>query len=138
MPTPTPDPTILRDPSDGLPPVGVDVVDLSLCVAPGGAPAGYVPLQVMNSIRRRPDATGLQQDVEVSGLDEVVVVPASCTITPATVTLRPKDGTPPFLNGLNHVVSQDGEATRPLRAVGAVQRGRAARTSVLEREVYNG
>lgn len=126
--------TILRGPDDAVPPVGVDLVDVSLCVAPGEAPAGYAPLGVVNSTGAV-QTSGLQQDVEVDGLAHVIALPTEQFS--GTVHLLARDGVAPSLNGLNHVVSQDGEAIDPfVLSVRAAGGGEAS--TAFEREVFNG
>jgi hypothetical protein len=127
--------TIRRGPRDGLPRPGVQVVDTTICVAPAAAQGGYAPLEVLNS-SGAVQTTGLQQDVDVTGVLDVLTLSPD-TVGPASVTLHPKDGVRPFLNGLNHVVSQDGEAIDPF--VLAVRTHTAgSRDTVLEREAYDG
>ncbi len=104
-----PSSTILRDPRARLPALGLNGIEASLLVTgAGGASAGYVPLQVMQSTGVQ--TSGVQQTLQVEGLHELL------TFTPdgsLKVELEDKDGRKPFLNGMNHLVWQDGEPIDP-------------------------
>ena len=133
--------TIDRGPLGVVPPLGVNVVDAALCVVPAEGTAAYAPLQVMNSTGAV-QASGLQQVVQLQGVDDVLVVPGRTLTeggTPIRLTLRSKDGAVPALNGLNHVVSQDGEAIDPfILSMSMDGTNGSSSPPVFQREVFNG
>lgn len=104
---------ILRSPGPKLPPLGVNLVDVSLEVTNGGATAGFVPLQVMQSAGAV-QTSGVQQVLQVNGLHTLIRYPVSAVSeTPLRLNLLEKNGIRPFLNGDNHLVSKDGEPVDP-------------------------
>lgn len=137
-----PERTILRDPRDKLPALGVNCSSVSLLVTDGTARAGYVPLQIMNS-QGAVQTSGVQQTVEVTGFEEVMTLSAESIVGAGKkllVDLLPKDGQRPFLNGLNHLVWQDGEPIDPF--VLAVRTdppatGDPGRGLLFQREIFN-
>ena len=137
-----PENTILREPRAALPPLGVEGVEASLLVTAGSATAGYVPLQVMQSTGAV-QTSGVQQVLQVDGLNELMTLPAREVVLDdgrLLVELLDKGGQKPFLNGVNHLVWQDGEPIDPfILAVLAEKRaGTGAPQLLLRREVYNG
>jgi Ferritin-like len=132
--------TIDRGPRGVVPPLGVDVVDAALCVVPAEGTAAYAPLQVLNSTGAV-QASGLQQVVQLQGIDDVLVLPGPTLTaggTPIRLTLRSKDGAVPALNGLNHVVSQDGEAIDPfILSMSVDGTNGSTPLPLFQREVFN-
>jgi hypothetical protein len=128
--------TILRT---GLPDIGVNVREWGIVVTDGDARAGYVPAQVMSSTGAV-QADGVQNVVRVSGLLPLLSVPAAeLEGGEFGVDLLLKDGVRPFLNGYNHVVSQDGEAIDPfVIAIGPKVPGRAAVPAMFRGAYSNG
>lgn len=137
-----PDSTILREPRPALPPLGVDGVEVSLLVTDGSATAGYVPLQVMQSTGAV-QTSGIQQVLQVNGLNELLTLPADAVLPGGgrlLIDLMDKDGQKPFLNGVNHLVWQDGEPIDPfILAVLAQRPGEtgAPPEMLFQREIYN-
>lgn len=129
--------TFTREPAARLPALGVDGVDVSLLIASTPSTAGYLPLAVMQSTGAV-ETSGLQQDCTVVGLNPVM---SPCGDAGALrFDLLAKDGIAPFLNGMNHIVSQDGEPIDPfLFSVSAVSPDSADThpETLFTREVYN-
>lgn len=126
---------IVRGPAAGMPPLGVDGGEVDLMVVTGaeGASATYVPSGLMNSTGAV-QTTGVQLDMVVSGLDELLSLTAAEIVGPDAkiqMALKPKDGQWPFQNGYNHLVWRDGEPIDPF--VLEVRAG-AAR---FQREIFN-
>ena len=106
---------ILRDPRDKLPPVGVNATEVALLITDGEANAGYFPVQVMQSTGAV-QTSGVQQDLSVTGFFELLSLKPEDILDAGRqirVFLQEKDGVKPFLNGLNHLVWQDGEPIDP-------------------------
>lgn len=125
-----------RDP----PPLGVNCVEAAL-LAPalsGGAIAGYKPIQTLSSTGAV-QASGVQQDLAVHGLHEVVRIGADSILDDGRklrLFLQSKNGVRPFLNGDNHLIWQDGEPIDPfILEVYADDPGGAQR--LFRREVFN-
>ncbi len=127
--------TIVRGP-DALPPVGVRCVDASIVVTDGAGKAGYVPQQQMSSAGAV-QTTGMQYSVELTGLNPLWTIPAADLGGEIGIDLLTKDGTRPFLNGYNHVVSQDGEAIDPFVIAVVTRTGSADQDELVTREVFN-
>lgn len=110
-----PDHTILREPRENLPPLGVNCREVCLLAASGQANAGYVPLQVMQSTGAV-QTSGVQQDLRIQGFNEVLSLNPGDILGDNHIIrmyLREKNGVKPFLNGANHLVWQDGEPIDP-------------------------
>lgn len=105
---------IVRGPSGKVPPLGVNLVEAALLVTDGAATAGYTPLQIMNSTGAV-QASGVQQDLAVSGLNEIVRLNVADNPygAPIRFYLAASGGGTPHLEGLNHLVWQDGEPIDP-------------------------
>lgn len=106
---------IVRGPKKDVPELGVNAQEVSLVVTNGKASAGYVPLQVMNSLGAV-QTSGVQSELRVDGfLDLLNLTPQD--ILGADRKLRldllEKKGQKPFLNGQNHLVWKDGEPIDP-------------------------
>lgn len=132
---------VIRRGPDGLPPLGVNCTEIALMSVQGSAQVGYVPLGVMSSTGAV-QTSGVQQQLKVGGFAEVD------RLTPAQIMggdrkiridLLRKDGSVPFLNGLNHVIWQDGEPIDPfiLSVSADADDGGADRLSLFRREIYN-
>lgn len=136
-PTRRSDPGLPTD-LQAVPEAGVGLLEVALCVAAGDATVGYAPIQVLSSTGAV-QASGLQQKVQMNGVEHIVDL-RSDTVAAlgARVTVLRKDGAPPALVGLNHVVSQDGEAIDPFILSIAAGGTEGGRRILLEREVYNG
>jgi hypothetical protein len=105
-----PDKTFTREPADKLPKLGVNGLDVSLLIASTPATAGYMPLSVIQSTGAV-ETSGVQQDCTVTGLNPVL---SPCGDAHGLrFDLLAKDGIRPFLNGMNHIISQDGEPIDP-------------------------
>ncbi|HEX4307481.1 MAG TPA: ferritin-like domain-containing protein [Solirubrobacterales bacterium] len=126
---------ILRGPGAGMPSLGVDCVEVDLMAVTGaeGATATYMPSGILNSTGAV-QTTGVQLNMVVSGLDELLSVSAAEIVGPderIRMALLPKDGQWPFQNGYNHLVWRDGEPIDPF--VLQVRAGEAG----LGREIFN-
>ncbi|ASS74095.1 hypothetical protein CIG75_03230 [Tumebacillus algifaecis] len=106
---------IVRGPHHDLPELGVNAQEVSLVVTNGTANAGFVPLQVMNSLGAV-QTSGVQQELRVDGFFDLL------NLTPQDILgdnrklridLLEKNGQKPFLNGQNHLVWKDGEPIDP-------------------------
>jgi hypothetical protein len=99
---------IVRGPLEEMPSLGVNA-QLDLLVT-GDEPAssGYTPLAVAGSTGAV-QAQGVQQLAAVSGLNEVGGLDARGL----RMSLLPKNGRMPYLNGYNHLVWRDGEPIDP-------------------------
>lgn len=129
--------TFTREPADKLPALGINGLDVSLLIASTPATAGYMPLSVMQSTGAV-ETTGVQQDCAVVGLNPVISPCADAR--GLRFELLAKDGVRPFFNGMNHIISQDGEPIDPfVFGVSAVSPGTAAAQpeTLFAREVYN-
>jgi hypothetical protein len=132
----TPEKNILREPISKLPSLGVNLIDLSLEITnPAGATAGYVPLQIMQSVGAV-QTSGVQQYLEVTGLNTLNQFSAN-EITqngePIKFNLLEKDGIRPLLYGENHLVSKDGEPIDPF----ILSVTDSLNNNLFEREIYN-
>lgn len=135
---------IRRDPQSKLPPLGVNCMQASLMCSDGPASVGYVPLSIMSSTGAV-QTSGVQQELAIQNLAEVISLSAEEVVDGGRkirMDLLEKDGQVPFLNGLNHVIWQDGEPidpfvlsvwTDPPEGVMDSQRP----TPFLEREIFN-
>jgi hypothetical protein len=139
-----PDRNILRPVLNGGPPLGVNLAEVSLLAPePGqGASAGYLPLQVMSSTGAV-QTSGLQQNLGISGLHEIISLKADAMMGDSTrqlrLTLETKDGVRPFLNGENHLVWQDGEPIDPF-IIGLYEDAGAHKNlpkRLFQREIFN-
>ena len=123
---------IRRGPHDKLPPVGVRVQGLDVLVAGAdGAANGYAAIGSANSTGAV-QAQGIQQLPYVDGLDGVEALP----LDPGGLRislLSDEHGRMPFLNGQNHLVSQDGEPIDPF--IIALLDGNGS--PIYQREIYN-
>ncbi|MGH9720111.1 MAG: ferritin-like domain-containing protein [Bryobacteraceae bacterium] len=137
------DKTILREPRENLPAIGVNLVEASIMVTgASGARAGYTPLPAVQPAVLAP---GSSRDLTLSGLYELDTLTASGIIganRSIRLLLKSKDGVMPYLHGLNHVVWQDCEPIDPfILAVLAdppPQDTQAASPELLlQREVFN-
>jgi uncharacterized membrane protein len=131
------DSIILRGPKDRVPPLGVNCFEASLLVTEGQTVTGYVPIQVMNSVGAV-QASGVQQNLSVSGLNEILTLKADQILTGSLrLFLSEKDGVKPHLEGLNHLVWQDGEPIDPfVLNLYAEFEGESPRL-LMGREIYN-
>jgi hypothetical protein len=126
------DKSILRAPREALPPIGVKCVDATLCVTDGEAQAGFVPIGQMNS-SGAVQASGVQQDLQITGLLEVIQLPFP---SPAlSVVLRDRNSERPHLEGLNHLVWQDGEPIDPF--IISIFHPSDLSKPAMQREVFN-
>lgn len=131
--------TIRREPEAALPRLGVDVVEAALLVAGGSFQAGYVPLQVMQS-RGAVQASGVQQVLQVHGLLPLVSLGAGDVVGEGAslgIDLLDKGGAKAFLNGVNHLVWQDGEPIDPFVLAVSVQPAAGDPGLGFSREVFN-
>jgi hypothetical protein len=129
--------TFTREPADKLPALGINGLDISLLIASTPATAGYMPLSVMQSTGAV-ETSGVQQDCTVVGLNPVL---SPCgDARGLRFELLAKDGIRPFFNGMNHIISQDGEPIDPfVFCVSAISPSTAAAQpeTLFAREVYN-
>jgi hypothetical protein len=122
--------TFKREPEEVLPKLGVNGRDVSLFIAsPAAAAAGYVPINVMQPTSVA-DPSDMQYTCNVTGLNPVM--PSFFDASTLQFDLLTKDGIRPFLNGMNHIISQDGEPIDPF--ILSVSKGQQ---KLFEREVYN-
>lgn len=136
------DPThdIVRAPREGLPNLGVNGVEVALLVAPGVARASYLPLQVLQSTGAV-QTNGVQCEMRVYGFQELLSLPVSEILGDSRrlrLSLQPRGGMRPFLNGLNHLVWQDGEPIDPfVLAILADDPDGATRSELFTRTVFD-
>ncbi len=107
---------IVRGPSDVLPKIGVNCVDISLMVAGEDMKASCVPLHAPIS-PSAVDTSAVDKTLDITGLTEL------CRFKPADVTgderrkvridLLEKAGFKPLLLGENHLIWQEGEPVDP-------------------------
>lgn len=132
--------TILRGPREHLPPLGVPCVEASLLVTgDGGATAGYVPIGTMSSTGAV-QASGVQQVLQIDGLHPLLSVAGGALLSgdeQVWVDLLTKDGVRPFLNGLNHLVFQDGEPIDPFVLALVAGPDGGPWQPLVQREVFN-
>ena len=136
-----PDTVIERGPAELLPPLGVNAAEVSLLVTAPAGTAGYVPLQIIQSMGAV-QTQGIQQDLTVSGMAELLTVDANTLLGGSRrlqLDLADKDGQKPYLFGDNHLVWKDGEPIDPfiltLRLDDPTTND--APQLVMSREVYN-
>ncbi len=132
-----PSENIVREPRKGLPALGINCVDVSL-VAANSASAGYVPLQVMQSLGAV-QANGVQQALQVQGLAPVLHLPVGEILggdRALRINLLAKGAVRPFSNGQNHLVYQDGEPLDPF-ILNVSADTAAGPQSLFQREVWN-
>lgn len=135
---------ILRGPREQLPPLGVNCAEVALVVTDGAATAGYVPLQVMQS-SGAVQSSGVQQELRVRGFLDVLALRPRDILDgdrQIRIDLLEKDGQAPYLNGLNHLVWQDGEPIDPFILAVHVDApasggGETQPALLFEREVFN-
>ena len=125
---------ILREPRKALPQIGLILRELSLQVPKdGGAQAGYIPLQVMNSAGAV-QTSGVQQILSIEGLNDLVSYPADkLNGNPFRINLLAKNGIRPLGYGENHLVSKDGEPIDPF--IISVADGKF--NNLFQREIFN-
>jgi hypothetical protein len=127
-----------REPIGPLPELGVKGLDVSLLVASDQVTAGYMPFAVAQPTSAVQTSGGPQGYCTVTGLNAVMSQCADAG--DLRFDLLAKDGIRPFLNGMNHIISQDGEPIDPfIFSVSAVCPG-ATNTDarmLFQREVYN-
>ncbi len=136
-----PDTTIRREPIAQLPQLGVNVADVSLLVTAPVGQAGYVPLQIIQSMGAV-QAQGVQRDLTVSGLADLLTVGGDTLLgnnRQLRVNLADKGGQKPYFFGDNHLVWKDGEAIDPfiLTLLLDDPANGPEPQLVLSREVYN-
>jgi ferritin-like protein len=130
---------ILRTPREELPPVGVNAREVALLVTDGHATAGYVPVQVMQSTGAV-QTSGVQQDLSVTGFLDVLSLNPERILgigRQLRVYLREKSEVKPFLNGLNHLVWQDGEPIDPFILSLLADSSAGESKLIFEREIFN-
>lgn len=128
--------TFTREPEGKLPELGVKGVEVSLLIASTPATAGYVPLSVPRPTSAA-DRSGVPYDCKITGLNPVMSPGDAAALR---FDLLARDGMRPFLNGMNHIISQDGEPIDPfILSVSAVPSGAADvnRQMLFKREVFN-
>lgn len=132
--------TIVREPRDELPPLGVRGAEVALLATTGaGAFWGYVPIGTMSSAGAV-QASGVMQAPQMSGLSELLAVAPAEVLGEGggiTVDLLGKDGVMPFHNGYNHLVWADGEPIDPFVLSVGVGAAGGAPQELLRREVFN-
>ncbi|WP_225410772.1 ferritin-like domain-containing protein [Stigmatella hybrida] len=132
---------IVREPKDALPPLGVQVVDLTVMAANrGGATAGYVPVSVMSSLGAV-QAQGAQMDLRVLNLAPVFRLTPKELLGSSKkllMNLEEKNGIRPFLNGNNHLTWRDGEPIDPFILSVLEDSGDGLPSLLFQREVFNG
>ncbi len=135
---PTQPGTFTREPEGKLPDLGVKGVDASLLIASAPATAGYVPLSLPQPTSAvDPSGGPVPYDCKITGLNPVMSPGDAAALR---FDLLAKDGMRPFLNGMNHIISQDGEPIDPfIFSVAAVPSGAADvnQQMLFKREVYN-
>lgn len=130
-----PERTIVRDHVD-LPPIGVTCLEAAVVVTGDHAAAGYLPVLELSS-QGPIETDGIQNRVEVRGLNPVVTRSGTdLTGGPYGIDLRAKGSARPFLNGFNHLVSQDGEAIDPF-ILAVVSNATGTPEVLVEREIFN-
>jgi Ferritin-like len=130
--------TFNREPVGQLPELGVKGLDVSLLIASDQVTAGYMPLPVAQPTSAVPTSGGPQTHCTVTGLN--AVVPQCADARDLRFDLLAKDGIRPFLNGMNHIISQDGEPIDPfILNVSTVSPGAPDMKprTLFQREVYN-
>lgn len=130
---------IVREPRAALPPLGVEVSELTVMVANGAAEAGYLPLSVMSSLGAV-QAQGVQMVPRVENLVPVFSVPPAQLLGPGRklrMNLEEKDGVRPFLNGNNHLTWRDGEPIDPFVLSVLEDKGNGPPTTLFKREIFN-
>jgi hypothetical protein len=136
-----PDPArdIVREPRSDLPPLGVEVADLTVMVANGAVTAGYAPLSVMSSLGAV-QAQGVQMDLQVQNLLPVFSLRSEGLLGPGRklrMNLEEKDGVRPFLNGNNHLTWRDGEPIDPFVLAVLDDKGNGPPALLFKREIFN-
>jgi hypothetical protein len=131
---------IVREPRSALPPLGVQVADLTVMIADSdGATAGYVPLSVMSSLGAV-QAQGVQTDLQIQNLAPIFRVTAEELLGASKkllLKLEEKNGVRPFLNGNNHLTWRDGEPIDPFILAVLEDTGSAAPSLLFQREIFN-
>lgn len=109
-----PDTTIQREPVAKLPRLGVNVAEVSLLVTAPVGQAGYVPLQIIQSMGAV-QTQGVQRDMTVSGLADLLTIGADALPNNGRLRLNlvEKAGQKSYFFGDNHLVWKDGEAIDP-------------------------
>ena len=109
-----PDTVIQREPMAKLPRLGVNVAEVSLLVTAPVGQAGYVPLQIIQSMGAV-QTQGIQRDLTVSGLADLLTIGADALPNNQRLRLNlaEKAGQKPYLFGDNHLVWKDGEPIDP-------------------------
>ncbi len=135
-----PDTVIQREPIAKLPRLGVNVAEVSLLVTAPVGQAGYVPLQIIQSMGAV-QTQGVQRDLTVSGLADLLTIGAEALPNNQRlrVNLAEKAGQKPYLFGDNHLVWKDGEPIDPfiLTLLLDDPANGPEPQLVLSREVYN-
>ncbi|NEQ64001.1 MAG: hypothetical protein F6K21_00435, partial [Symploca sp. SIO2D2] len=127
---------ICRETGNSGPKLGINLTEVSLVVTDGIAQAGFVPLREMNSLGAV-QTTGFQQDLNVKGFLELLTLNQdSFTGGDICLNLRKKGETAPFLNGLNHIVWQDGEPIDPF-ILAVYQAKDGDNVELFQREIFN-
>ena len=130
--------TFNREPVGRLPELGVKGLDVSLLIASDQVTAGYMPFAVPQPTSAVQTSGGPQSYCTVTGLN--AVIPQCADARDLRFDLLAKGGIRPFLNGMNHIISQDGEPIDPfIFSVSAVSPGTANMNPrmLFQREVYN-
>lgn len=136
----TPEKNIIRGPEKIMPKVGINCNEITLMTTNGSATAGYIPLQVMNS-SGAVQASGVQQKMSINGLYPLHNFTPENLLgknSSLKINLEEKDNTRPFLNGLNHLVWQDGEPIDPFIFAVYVDNGKNKNPELaFKREIFN-
>jgi hypothetical protein len=130
---------IVREPRAALPPLGVEVSELTVMVANGAADAGYMPLSVMSSLGAV-QAQGVQMAPRVENLVPVFSIPPEQLLGPGRklrMNLEEKGGVRPFLNGNNHLTWRDGEPIDPFVLSVLEDQGNGPFRTLFQREIFN-
>ncbi|UJR24392.1 hypothetical protein I4U23_005769 [Adineta vaga] len=138
------DPTeFAREPTNNLPKIGVNCVNISLMASGEHTKVGYIPLSVMQSTGAV-QTSGTQMELSIQGLNEVLrYTPNDIIEQPETqirIDLLDKDGKKPFLLGENHLIWKDGEPIDPfILSISSVPNETSSQDMKLEfqREIFN-
>ncbi len=110
-----PERQIIRNPRESLPPIGVNINEISLEIASPNAIAGYVPREEMQSAGAV-DTSGIQRILKVDGLMNLITFSVDQMTEKGKnirINLSNKGDSLPLLFGDNHLVWQDGEPIDP-------------------------
>ncbi|NER97852.1 MAG: hypothetical protein F6J86_29080 [Symploca sp. SIO1B1] len=114
---------ICRDTGEEGPELGIKLTEASLVVTDGRARVRFAPIK---------------QDLNVKGFLELLTVKAeNITSNDICLNLRKKGETAPFLNGLNHIVWQDGEPIDPFILAVYQHQQDEDNIELFQREIFN-